>query len=230
MIWNIPPIWKDGEVWILGGGPSIPEQFGIPNEVVQDVLNGSSTPEVYSPYMSEIHKKHVIGINVSYLIGDWIDMVFFGDTSFYLPRVNSLAEFSGLKVSCHPRVEKYDWIKYVPRDRERPFGISNNKKTLCWNGNSGAAAISLAVHLGAKRIILLGFDMRLDSSNKQHWHDQYGRLKNMDKKRFVLPFDRHLKCFPFIAEDAKRLGVEIINASPESMIKQFPKVHLKELL
>jgi len=36
--------------------------------------------------------------------------------------------------------------------------------------------------------------------------------------------------FPKIATDAKRFGVEIINVSPDSAIKSFKKVSLKEVI
>ena len=97
MIWQVPRIWEGGDVWILGGGPSVPKQFNIPDKVVQEVVAGAS-PSVYSPYMSFLHNKHVIGINVAYLIGDWIDMVFFGDASFFLPHQQRLAVFTGMKL------------------------------------------------------------------------------------------------------------------------------------
>ena len=61
MIWQVPHIWDEGEVWILGGGPSVTKQFEIPNSLVQEVVNGAKPPSAYSPYMSRIHKKHVIG-------------------------------------------------------------------------------------------------------------------------------------------------------------------------
>lgn len=105
MIWQVPRMWEGGDVWIIGGGPSVPKQFGIPDEVVQDVIKGISPPSVYSPYMSFIHDKHVIGINVAYLIGNWIDIIFFGDIGFFLKHQQGLASFPGLKVSCHPQME-----------------------------------------------------------------------------------------------------------------------------
>ena len=239
MSWSVPKMWEDDDVWILGGGPSLTKQFGIPDEVVQSVRNGNSPPSVYSPYMKELHDRHVIGINVAYLIGDWIDMVFFGDSAFFLNHIQGLAKFPGLKVSCHPLTEKYDWVKYTPRGK--PKGISDNPRMVCWNGNSGAAAISVAANAGAKRIILLGFDMKLDDKNKQHWHGLYGshkrqaveenrRNRNRKVRPFHYPFDRHLRGFPSIALDAKRRGIEILNACPDSAIKDFPRYSLKELL
>jgi hypothetical protein len=210
MIWQVPRIWEGGDVWILGGGPSIPVQFGIPAEVVDSVIKGTSPASVYSPYMSFLHDKHVIGINVAYLIGNWIDMVFFGDVGFFLKHEQGLATFPGLKVSCHPRADRYDWIKYLPKDHSHVRGISDNPKMVSWNFNSGAAAVSVAVNAGAKRVILLGFDMKCDTERKQHWHDLYGKFANRDKRdpkkpqRF--PFERHLRGFEDMEKDARRGG------------------------
>jgi hypothetical protein len=225
-IWQVPKMWEDGDVYILGGGPSVTKQFNIPDAIVQEVVKGES-PRVYSPYMSFLHNKHVIGINVSYLIGDWMDMVFFGDSNFLERNMQNLIKFPGIKCSCHHIVLPYNWIKYIPRDR-RPRGISGNSKTVCWNGNSGAAAISVAAHAGAKRIILLGFDMHLDLNAKQHWHNIYKRTPDPTKLH-ALPFHRHLPGFPVIAHDAKIRGIEILNCCPDSAIECFKKINITDL-
>lgn len=232
MIWQVPKIWEDGDVWILGGGPSVTEQFNIPKDVVQSVFEGSSPPSVYSPYMFALHDKHVIGINAAYLIGSWIDMVFYGDSGFFLKHQEGLATFPGIKVSCHPTAAKISWVKYVARDSKHNKGISDHPGMASWNGNSGAAAISVAANAGAKRIILLGFDMKLSSEKHQHWHNVYKRNYNDPnrKKPIHLPFDRHLRGFSEIAKDAKRRGIEIINCCPDSAITEFPKFSLKELI
>lgn len=236
MNWRIPKLWKGGDVWIIGGGPSIPEQFGIPGDVVQRVLTGEETPQAYSPYLSYLHDKHVIGINVAYMMGDWVDAVFFGDGGFFLKHLKELALFPNLRVSCHPKVKPYNWVKFVPMDRKHRAGISVDNGCVSWNKNSGAAAISLAVHFGASRIYLLGFDMKV-SHEKQHWHGLYRKngAPNYPRKvkgRIVggLPFSTHLKGFPRIAKDAQKYGVEIINVCPDSAIECFKKVSLKDII
>ena len=235
MSWQVPRIWEGGDVWILGGGASILKQFDIPSKIIQNVMNGTSPPSVYSPYMQAIHKEHVIGINVAYLIGTWIDMVFFGDNKFLLAHKDGLAAWPGLKVSCHSQSSKYNWIKTLPKDNSRPRGISPNPKNVSWNTNSGSAAISIAANAGAKRVILLGFDMKHDENGYSHWHKLYvneprpGDARNMRAKRHV-PYVRHLRGFPEIARDAKLRGITIINANPDSAIEQFPKRSVKEIL
>jgi len=226
-------MWEGGECWIIGGGPSMPRQFGVPEEVIQSVHSRQSLPNAYSSYMAAIHNKHIIGINSAFLIGDWIDIVFFGDKHWFFDNRQQLAKFPGLKITCHSNLgsEKYksDQIKYLPRAGRR--GISRNNRSVCWNHNSGAAAISVAVHMGCSRIILLGFDMKLDRGGAQHWHSLY-KVEGQPRKqkKFNMPFDRHLIGFPYIAKDAKRFGVEIINACPDSAITDFPKMTVKQIL
>jgi hypothetical protein len=228
MNWSVPKIWEGGDVWIIGGGPSIIKQFDIPLDVVNDVVNRKLSPSLYSSYMESIHSKHIIGINIAYMLGNWVDMVFFGDHNFLELNKNSLYDFPNLKVSCVPKSEKYPWVHCLSKDPTHPFGITTHPMTVSWNKNSGAAAISVAEHTGAKRIFLLGFDMKL-LDNKQHYHSQYnnnGEPKNMER----LPFNRPLQGFPIIAQDAKQIGIEIINVNPDSGIHNFPKVSLKEAL
>lgn len=205
MKWEVPPIWEDGEVWILGGGPSVTKQFGIPDDVVNDVINKVKPPSAYSPYMEAIHKKHVIGINVSFLIGDWIDVCFFGDGKFFYPNKEALASWPGLKVTCNPGMNQIPWVKFLERDSSHPFGISSNPGAVSWNANSGSAAVSMAANAGAKRIILVGFDMSLSKEGSKHWHRLYPSIatpaqKRADRKHGIvyhvrIPFNRHLKGF-----------------------------------
>lgn len=231
MSWKVPKMWQDEDVWILGGGSSVSKEFDIPQNIINKVLSGSLPPSVYSNYLKPLHNKHVIGINVAYLIGDWLDMVFFGDNNFFLQHMQGLADYPGLKVSCSPVTIKHPWVKYLPRDTKKRRGISSNNRSVSWNHNSGAAAISVAAYTGANRIILLGFDMKLNNDKRQHWHDVYKRGVYDDPNKLKkLPFYRHLAGFKFIAQDAARMGIEIINASPNSAISDFPKIAVSKLL
>ncbi len=227
----MPKIWEGGDVWILGGGPSVAEQFDVPNKLVQEVRNGTKPLSAFSPYMAAIHKEHVISINAAFMIGDWIDIVFFGDNGFFLKFLNKLAAYPGIKMSCNPSSNKTPWVWNFVRDSNKRRGISMAPGKVAWNFNSGAAAISIAAQSGAKRILLLGFDMKLGSDQAQHFHDAYGRGKITEEARMrKMPFSRHLRGFDQISIDAEQLGIEIINLSPNSAITQFRKMTVKEFL
>jgi hypothetical protein len=236
MAWSVPKIWEGGECWILGGGPSLPRQFDVPENIIQDVIDKKLPLDAYSSYMSAIHDKHVIGVNTAFMIGNWIDIVFWGDKKWYLNNRQSLGEFPGLKITCHPYFANGQYakenVKCVVKDNQRPTGISSNPSTTSWNSNSGAAAISIAANMGAKQIVLAGFDMKLGEDKRQHWHAEYGTASrdraNVDHRK--LPFGRHLIGFAQIAKDAKRRGITIINVCPDSAIKEFPKMTVKQAL
>ena len=228
MIWNAPKIWEDGECWIIGGGNSLPRQFNVPEDLITRVCEGRVHPNVYSPYLEYLHDKHIIGINNAYQLGTWLDVIFFGDNSWYLVHRINLSKWPGLKVTCSSRFvnkskENMEGIKCLARDGGQRKGISDDSSKVSWNGNSGAAAISLAVHFGVKRIMLLGFDMETNSRPYTHWHVPH------NKGNPRVNFTRHLKGFEQIAKDAEKLGVEILNVNKESKIKEFRKVSMDEL-
>jgi hypothetical protein len=227
--WSAPKLWEGGSCWIVGGGKSMPYQFGIPGDVIEGVCTGKLFPSAYSPYLEALHHRHVIGVNNSYLIGHWIDFLFFGDGSWHLVHQHRLAKWPGIKVTCAPKFgnldeKKAQGIKYLGKDRSHRQGISSSPQRVSWNGNSGAAAISLARHLGVKVIYLLGFDMNAEGKYT-HWHGQHGVARKKNP-----PFKRHLVGFPAIAKDAKEMGITIFNVNKDSAIECFKKISLKDTL
>lgn len=85
------------------------------------------------------------------------------------------------------------------------------------NGNSGAGAINLAVLFGARKIMLLGFDMHEGPSGEKHWHVDHP--SPCVQKQL---FSEWLHKFDAVAKDLKTLGVEVVNATPGSALKCFP--------
>lgn len=92
-------------------------------------------------------------------------------------------------------------------------------------GNSGAAGISFAIYAGAKRVICLGLDCKLDSDGKTHWHGDHIRgLGNaVSLPKWFVRFDE-------LAEYAKDQNVEIINASRDTALESFTRIQLEDLL
>jgi hypothetical protein len=223
MIWSVPKIWKDGTCWIIGGGCSVPSQFHIPKNIVRNVKSGKIPISAFSPYMELLHDKHVIAINGAFRLGDWVDMCFFGDKAWYFKNRSELLGYKGIVIGCPEFFKVQGWQKenvmYLEKSREL-YGISKNPSQVCWNFNSGSAAISIAANAGCKRIILLGFDMNT-TNGETHWHNLYNGATN--------PFAKHLRGFDKIAADAKERGIEIINASPNSAITQFQKMNVKDI-
>lgn len=92
-------------------------------------------------------------------------------------------------------------------------------------GNSGFQAINLAIQFGARRIVLVGFDMRSDLG--LHWHGHHGKGLNNPKLRNFIAWRRTLDR---AAAQVKGLGIEMLNASPVSALTAYPMARLEDVL
>lgn len=202
--WKVPRIWPDSIVYILGGGVS---------------LKGEN--------LSLIHNERVIGANDAFLLGDWVDVCWFGDARWYEWNKDKLLNFAGLKICCCPGL-KAKGIKVIGRNGNRSEGITTNPYHISWNRCTGSSAINLAYLFGAKTIVLLGFDMK-QTDGKDNWHDNH-KIKNPSSNIPNSPYNRYLKSFIAIKQDAEKLGVKIINATVDSAITQFEKKCLEEVI
>jgi len=82
--------------------------------------------------------------------------------------------------------------------------------------DAGTSAINLAILFGATEIVLLGYDM------------VGGRWFNGEIKHFLpnppeSDFQRHMSVLPYLAEDAVRKGIRIVNCSPISRVMCFER-------
>jgi len=90
-------------------------------------------------------------------------------------------------------------------------------------GNSGFQAFNLAVQFSSTKIILVGFDMRIDRG--VHWHGKHNRgLCNPRPPTIKHWIDR----LDGEAEKLKALGVDVVNASPDSALQAYPKLSIEE--
>jgi len=87
--------------------------------------------------------------------------------------------------------------------------------------NSGYAAINLAYHMDATRILLLGYDMTM-SGNQRHWfgaHPQ-GLEVNSNYASFIAQFR---------TINPAEYGIEIWNVSRVTAMTHFPIYNLDDL-
>lgn len=102
-------------------------------------------------------------------------------------------------------------------------GLSKTPGSIRAGGNSGFQAVALALHFGASRVVLLGFDMQF-TNGRTHWHGDHGKgLGNPVRERMKVWQDR-------FAELAAEVSVPIVNATRETALTCFPRASLKEAL
>ena len=221
MFWKVPKLWPDSTVFIIGGGSSIKHQIEhiatVLWEIREDHLNQART----------------IACNDAYMWGDMIDVCLFGDWSWFTYQCENhaaaLRQFTGMFVSPCDEAKRCPAVKAVQR---RKRGLCEDPDFIAWNCNSGGCAINLALHLGAKKIVLVGFDMKLNEKTREsNWHPNEKAIKH-GKPPTQDSYTRMLGFFTSIKEDLDKKfpNVEVINATPGSALKEFPIMSFDEVV
>lgn len=169
----------------------------------------------------------VIGINEAGLtLVPWCDILFWGDQRWYDWNKDRLHLHTGaMKIHRHSG--------YVPgamRIRYNPpagGGIHWGKDAV-GGIESGSSAINLALHTGASKIVLLGFDMmRVPLGGQNNFHDKHQASHNPDAvKKFI-------RAHRSMAGDLKSRGhpVKVMNATTISgLVGIWPMVDLEDIL
>lgn len=136
--------------------------------------------------------------------------------------------WSGARLDDYPGIHHVD-IAEEPGSRPvryrddlvlDPFGSVGG------GGNSGFQALNLTVQLGARRIVLVGFDMT-DRAGV-HW---YGRNRwPMANNPTDTNFRRWIAAFERAAPVLRRIGADVFNAAPASALTCFPKRSVEQIL
>ena len=132
-----------------------------------------------------------------------------------------MAVFGGRKITRDEHAaEKYglEYIKSSPS-----LGLSLDPQVINEGCNGGYQAINLALHLGAKKILLIGYDMQLGSSGQTHWFGDH-------PDGMPPPVDMFAQMYPSLADHAQRIGLEIINCSIETALTCFRRESLASAL
>jgi hypothetical protein len=86
--------------------------------------------------------------------------------------------------------------------------------------NSGVLALDVLRNLGASRIVMLGFDMQ-----GTHFFGQYkNACRNTTAAR------RKVHILQFESWRRRNASIDVVNATPGSALKAFPKADLSELM
>lgn len=201
----------------MGGGPSL---NNVNFDLIKDrriiaINNAYGDPVVDSQGVAKKDKLD----RVSYTPRSWVDAVWFCDSRWFSWHCLNLREFPGIIAHCGVNLTRIG-TNYFKRGK--PEGLEERPEFVSWNSNAGFSGINFAYHLGVRRVVLLGYDMRR-VDNQPNWHkDHPSPEKN--------PYFRFLRREHFVAKDAERLGLEIINCTPGSAAKKWPIMTLEEYL
>lgn len=206
--WLPEPLFKGETVFCLASGPSL-------TQAICDRVRGRRT----------------IVINSSCTLAPWADVLFFTDSGWFQLHRSIVEEWPGLVISMS-RTAKRELPNKVRRirgwsDPTLPKGVFPvpGAPHVRQGRSSGHTAISLAIALGAIRVVMLGYDMRL-IGDREHHHSEYIR----QPRNLAIYKDDFVPAFKGWHQNALDVGVEIVNCTPGSAVTEFPFADLDEVL
>jgi hypothetical protein len=196
--------WLEQDAFIIGGGSS---------------LKGFD--------FATLRGHNCLGVNDAFRLGPEVcPRLIFGDDTWWQQTkfdVENYAKAGGRVYSIAPASINLHvpWLEVCRRVDD---GWSSGEH-LGWNRSTGAAAINLAVNLGAKRIFLLGFDCGPGDNRKTHWHT-HRRIPTPDHS-----FNRFLPGFALVARKLQEChpNVTVFNVSPNSRLEHWQKISFGEM-
>ncbi len=214
--WRVPPLWRGETVFCVASGPSLADTDLAP-------LGG----------------RRVIAVNDNYIRCPWAGVLYFCDWkwwSWHRER-EAFRRFAGLKVTLDARVPLEDprikWLKNGDEgenDAPGRAGLCLEPDRLRTGRNSGYQAVNLAVHLGAKRIVLVGYDMKVGPRGEQHWFGAHRDVDGREVPTAAATIAKWAPRFASMVPQLERLGIEVLNATPGSAIDCFPRTALGDCL
>lgn len=195
---TVPKLWPQSTIVCLGSGPSL----------TQEDVN----------YCRD--KARVIAVNDTYKLALWADVLYACDAKWWAwahnPKLHPrFPEFQGLKYALTPNSARFPGVQVLKKTGID--GFEPNPTGLRTGRNSGFQAINLAVHLGASRIVLLGYDM-----GGKHFFGNH-------PDGSAPPFADCIKRFATLVAPLAELGVEVINCTRKTALTAFPQRSLMSL-
>jgi hypothetical protein len=199
--WKIQREWEGDTCAVLASGPSMSQE-------IAERIRGMRT----------------IVVNDNYKLAPWADVLYAADYLWWKEHPEAL-KFAGRRVTIMPigcSTIEFPELRYLENGGyggldPRPTHIRTGK-------NSGYQAIHIAAHLGVRKILLCGFDMR-EVKGKKHWFGEHPPSINKTQ-----PFNVWISLFNVLAPMLRAKGIEVINCTPESALRCFKEESLEKAL
>lgn len=134
--WSVPKIWQDEVVFVAGSGPSL---LDVDSEL--------------------LHGRNLIVVNTTYQKFPYAQFLLFADKRWWDWHRGHLVRWPGeiITTSSQPIVAPRPGMRRLKRVREKV--VEFDDPTAVAGIDSGAMGVNVAVHTGARKIVLVGFDM-----------------------------------------------------------------------
>jgi hypothetical protein len=230
-IWTSEPLFRGETVVCIASGPSLTQEIC---DRIRDARDAG--------------RCKAIVVNSSCMLAPWADVLYFTDSGWYDARKELVARWPGLVVSMSRQAKREldtpelvaargghrilrvkgagdpSWPPRLPGMPKRLGFPPVGSPEIHQGRNSGNTAVSLAIGMGAARVLLVGYDCQL-VNGREHHHTEYSGPR--DLTIYDLEFQ---KAFNGWNEAALNSGVTIVNCTHGSAITEFPFADLDEAL
>jgi hypothetical protein len=210
--WSVPPEWVGETAVILASGPSL-------TRAQCDAVRGKARVIAVN---NQAIDTDCDGVRVP-AMAPWADVLYAADAKWWRHYEDRARQFAGVKVTIR---DTLPWAEVYSLKQSVEHAIFDPRPThLVSGGNSGYQAIHLAVHYGATRIVLLGFDMKDGFGRRRHWFGAHpGRLDSRGN------YTGWLRAFDKLAGALKARNVEVINCTADTALRAFRRLPLSEVI
>jgi hypothetical protein len=209
--WTVTPEWKGETAAIIASGPSLTRAqcdfvrgkcrvIAVNNQGIDTESDGVTVPAM----------------------APWADVLFAADAKWWRCYHKRALQFAGRKVTVRATLPWPEIYSLTQSDEHPTF--DPRPTHLVSGGNSGYMAVHLAVHLGVKRIVLLGFDMKDGRNRRRHWFGNHpGKLNARGN------FAGWNRAFDKFAKVLHHMNVEVVNCTPDTALRCFRRAQIESV-
>ncbi len=176
-----------------------------------------SGPSTTTADLDRLRGQQVIAINSMYRLAPWAAVLYAAD-SIWWQFNDGAKDFAGRKFGSEAFISTlYADVTVLPITGRvglemQPWGIRTS-------GHSGYQAINLAVHLGAKKIVLVGYDMQAGPRGEHHIHPDHPHGRH-------LPYDDYVRNYETMRPMLDAHDIDVVNCSRSTAITAFRRSDL----
>lgn len=183
---------------------------------------GPSMARVDLNVLRRFRSWRVMVVNCTFRLLPDADALYAGDLQWWERYGHEATRFAGEKWTRDEHAAiRYGLRRVVRRDEK---GLCRDRGHVNSGGNSGYQAVNLAYHFGARKIVLLGFDMHRQAGG--HWHGEHVGMLSAPASHINV----WRREFDALAFDLRAEGVKVVNATEGTALTCFPQAPLAEAL
>lgn len=197
-----------------------PKRPGRRPETCVVFASGPSLSETQVTYVRRAHEAGrcwALAVNDTWLLAPWADVLYACDLRWWQKRAPKAEQYLGLRYTQDERAAGRYGLELV--GSRSGAGLCLQPWVVNQGLNSGYQALNLAYHFGARRVLLLGFDMQI-TEGKSHFFGDYPRETGL---QVPSPYSDFVDRFGPLADDLAAQGVEVINCSPSTALECFKR-------